>query len=429
MNSVTMAAPMPLVSARRVTWLCWFGLLAEGYDLGVFGAVLPGLLSDRLWKLTAVQAGMLASLALVGMFLGGFLIGTISDRIGRRGCFIGCIALFSAATGAAATALDPTVFGLFRFISGIGVGGMIPVASALVTEFAPPERRGREFAIMYSGYSIGIFAAALVGYVFLASHGWRAVMLVGASPLLLLPVLAAKLPESPALLLRAGKVDRARAIASRFGVDLRQHDAQRVGAAGWRMALRIFAPEYRRATAGFWAATFLGMVVVYGLNTWLPQIMRSGGYDLGPSLLFLGVFALASSAGGVLLGILADRWGRGRVIASAFLLGAVAILLLATRWPLPVTYVVVAAAGVGSVSAAVLVTAYLASYFPADLRATAVGWCLSFSRSGAIAGPMLGAAVVQARLPTATNFQIFAVMALLSGIAILVVPSPPRDGR
>ncbi|WP_081674005.1 MFS transporter [Novosphingobium lindaniclasticum] len=423
MSSIPLSSTPRTASPARVTALCWIGLFAEGYDLGVFGAVLPGLMADPVWKLSPVEAGMLASSALIGMFIGGFLLGTLSDQVGRRRCFLGCIALFSAATGLAAVAPTPLLFALCRLVSGIGVGGMIPVASALVTEFAPPERRSREYAMMYSGYSIGIFAAALAGFFLLAAHGWRPVVMLGAFPLILLPVLAFLLPESPDYLMRAGREDRARAVADQFGVALAHgmlpSDRRKPA---WSDALRIFAHGNRQATAGFWATTFLGMVVVYGLNTWLPQIMRSAGYDLGPSILFLGVFALASSVGGVVLGLAADRWGRGPTIASAFTMGAGAILMLSHHWPLGVTYVVVAAAGVGSVSAAVLVTAYLASYFPSDLRATAVGWCLSFSRSGAIAGPMMGATLAQLGWPVATNFYMFALMALLSAGAILCVP-------
>jgi AAHS family benzoate transporter-like MFS transporter len=415
-------------TSRLVTTLCWVALFSEGYDMGALGAVLPTMMSDPAFGLGPAVAGMVASAALAGMFIGGYLFGMIADRFGRKPAFLGCLALFSIASGLAALAPTPAMFAAWRVVAGIGCGGIVPIASALTCEYAPPGRANHQFALMFTGYSIGIFGSALAAFLLVADHGWRIVIGLGAAPLLVVPLLVWLLPESVAFLMCKDRNPEAAALAARLGVPLPVASPADADAIPRRTAgvRSLLAGDNLRATLGFWFATFFGMILVYGLNTWLPQIMRRAGYDLGPSIMFLGVFALASSAGGVFLGGIADRLGRARTIMWAFVFGAVAIMSLARLWPLPMTYAVVAAAGVGSVSAAVIVTSYLASYFPPELRATAVGSCLSFSRFGAICGPLIGGFIAQYQLALTWNFAIFAVGALAAGASILLVPREPK---
>lgn len=434
MQHDAVTAPLAMQSPHRdrpgwinvVTIICWFGLFSEGYDMGSLGAVLPTLMADPVWHLSAVAAGTIASAALVGMALGAYGFGALSDRIGRKRCYLTCLGLFSAASGLAALSPTPWLLGAMRFAAGVGIGGIIPVCAALTTEFAGREQVNRQFALMYSGYSLGIFASALVSY-FLAAHmGWRIVIGLGAAPLFLLPFIARTLPESLVFLVRRGDEGRAARLASRFAIPLptlAQAQPRQMDKPGLRA---LFATGRIRPTIGFWLATFFSMILVYGLNTWLPKIMRDSGYDLGPSIMFLGVFALASAGGGIVLGWLADRIGRTGAITLAFTCGALAILLLSVRWPLGMTYVVVAFAGLGTVAAAVMVTSYLSSYFPAALRATAVGCCVSFSRLGAVCGPLIGGMITQFGAPVAWNFYAFAMVALLTAASILIVPGGHR---
>ncbi len=401
--------------------LCWLGVFSEGYNLGVMGAVLPGILKDPEWHLTMVEAGALASAALVGMFVGGIGIGAISDHWGRRRCFIGCFALLTLTMAAAAAVHQLALFAVLRFLSGIGIGGIIPVAAALTSEFAAPERRNREFTLMYSGYAVGIFVAALVSYFLLARLGWRAVMGIGGGLAVLLPVVIAALPESVAYLLRSGQPEKAMFTAARFQVAMpAAGDPGPKEKGGSVMAL--FGPSLRRATAGFALTYIFGMILVYGLNTWLPQIMRSAGYDLGPSILFLGVFALSSAVGGVVLGAISDSIGQQRTICAAFAVGVAAVLGLSYHMPQLLTYMVVAVAGIGTVSASVLLTSYASAFYPPHLKSTAVGFCGSISRSGAIAGPMIGGLVAAQGLPFIWNFMIYALAGVISACCILIVP-------
>jgi MFS transporter, AAHS family, benzoate transport protein len=413
---------------ERVAWLvtalCWIALFSEGYDMGALGAVLPAMMTDAQWHISPVIAGLVGSAALAGMFFGGYLMGLLADRFGRKPAYVTAFTLFSLASGVGA--MMPTVpgFSLCRFLAGVGVGGIVPIASALTSEYAPAGKANRFYAVMYSGYSVGIFAAAAVSALSVQTLGWRFVIGLGAAPLLLLPVILRYLPESMRFLQTRGRQEDARRLAARLGLPL---PAPRLAAGASPAAgiRALFQPGYAQATWGFWLTTFAAMILVYGLNTWLPQIMRTAGYDLGSSIMFLGVFALSSSVGGVMLGLLADRIGQGPTIVAGFAMGAVAILCLAQPHALAVTYAIVAIAGIGAVSSAIMVTSYLSSYFPPEYRATAVGSCLSFSRFGAVSGPILGGFVAKWHLDISWNFKLFALAAILSALAITLVPRLP----
>ncbi|KOF55086.1 MULTISPECIES: aromatic acid/H+ symport family MFS transporter [unclassified Achromobacter] len=410
-----------------VLLVCWLAILFEGYDVGVMGAVLPALAEYREWNLTPLELGMLGSYALAGMFVGSFAVGTLSDLLGRRRMLLGCVGLFSLTMVGAAWAPTPAWFAAFRFLGGLGLGGVIPVAAALTIEYSPPPRRGFNYGVMYSGYSLGILCSAAVAMALLAHWGWRAVIAAGALPLVLLPLLARLLPESLEYLLSKGDEAGARAQAARLGIaSLEPFRPREVEGekATWRDVLAaVFAPRQLRATLCFWGALFLGMMLVYGLNTWLPQIMRKNGYDLGSSISFLLVFSLASAVGGLVLGRFADKSEPRRIVSLFFLVGAAGIYCLTYRNSLAVNYLWVALAGVGSISSSLILTGYLAGYYPAHARGAATGWALSFARIGAMSGPIVGGYLASLKLPLAWNFVVFSCAAALAAILVMLIPA------
>ncbi|QBQ97974.1 MFS transporter [Paraburkholderia pallida] len=424
------ARSIPARTTRAVLLVCGLSVLFEGYDVGSLGAVLPALAADRHWSLTPMQLGALGSYALAGMFFGGMAIGTLGDLLGRRRMLLGCVALFSLTMAGAALAPTPFWFGLCRFLGGLGLGGVIPVAAALTIEYSLLARRSFNYGMMYSGYSLGILCAALVAMALLPAWGWRGVMAVGALPFLALVPMARVLPESLDYLAARGRVNEARALAARLGVTGELTAAQGSGSHE-RASLRdvvtaIFAQRRLRATACFWIALFCGMLLVYGLNTWLPMIMRKQGYALGSSLAFLFVFSLTSACGGVLLGKLADRFGVRATVVLAYGIGALAIAALMTRHALFVSYALVALAGIGSISASLILTGHLTHFYPAHARGAATGWALSFARFGAMCGPLMGGYIASVGADWSWNFVAFAVTGLVAALAVAALPSRAR---
>ncbi|WNV77059.1 aromatic acid/H+ symport family MFS transporter [Geodermatophilus sp. DSM 44513] len=429
--------PVPVRTTNRVLVACWAAILAEGYDVGVLGAVLPALADDPAWSLSPLELGALGSYALVGMLIGAMTIGSLSDRVGRKNMLIVSLFIFASMQLGAALAPTPGWFGLCRLLGGIGMGGIIPVAAALTIEYSPPQRRSFNYGLMYSGYSLGILTSALVALAFLPTIGWRGVVGVGALPVLMIPVLWRVLPESLEYLVSKGRRAQATDLARRLHVDpfveqdwsARPVDVTHAPTT-WRMSLAaVFERRYLRATVFFWIALFSGLLLVYGLNTWLPSIMRSAGYDLGSSLTFLVVFSLASAIGGIAIGRTADARGKKKILVVFYLLGAAGILLLMFPNNIWVNYVFVSLAGIGSISTSLVLTGWVAEYYPAHSRATATGWALSFARIGAICGPLVGGWIGSQDLAFQWNFVVFAVIGAIAAAAVALIPRVPSPAR
>jgi AAHS family benzoate transporter-like MFS transporter len=430
--------PVPPKTTNRVLFACWLAILAEGYDVGVLGAVLPALAEYKAWNLSPIELGGLGSYALVGMLIGAMTIGTLSDRIGRKKMLLMSVAIFTVTQLGAALAPTPELFGLFRLLGGLGMGGIIPVAAALTIEYSAPKRRSFSYGLMYSGYSFGILVAALVAILLLPTLGWRWVIAVGFLPVVLIPILARILPESLEYLMSKGRNAEAAKLASKLHVTpfvetdwtpALSSDAA-VRPVGWRDSLSVmFSRGYRRPTVFFWISLFCGMVLVYGLNTWLPSIMRKAGYDLGPALTFLVVFSLASAIGGMVLGRAADAYGKKLILVVFYLLGGVGVLMLMFPNNIFINYVFVALAGIGSISTSLVLTGWVADYYPSYARATATGWALSFARIGAISGPLIGGWIGSAQLPFQWNFIVFASVAIIAASAVALIPKVPGPVR
>jgi benzoate transport len=400
--------------ARYSGWvapLCWTAVALEGFDLVVLGVVLPALLQEPGWGLTPNTASLVSVVGLVGVMLGAMAVGAISDIIGRRQTVVWTVIIFSVLTLACAFAPNPFIFGLLRFLAGLGLGGVLPTAIAMVNEFARTGRGGTATTTLMTGYHVGAVATALLGILLIPQYGWESMFIIGALPaLVLVPLLLKYLPESNAFLrARAGLDSPARGAAKR--------SKNPVGI--------LFQHGLARSTIAFWITSFMGLLLVYGLNTWLPQIMRSAGYELGAALALLLVLNVGAVIGLLIAGKVADRIGNRRSTIAWFAGAALFLALLSIKLPGIGVYVSVLLAGMFVFSAQVLVYAYISHLYPAVVRATAVGAASGFGRLGAISGPLIGGWLLTAGLAYPWGFYIFAVVAALGALSIMLVNRDP----
>ncbi len=403
-----------------VVIVCWLAIIFEGYDLIVYGAVLPSLLHYKAWSLNSAQAGVIGSYAVIGMLFGALIVGTLTDLIGRKVTFISCVTVFSIAMGACALAPTPGLFGLFRFIAGLGLGGVIPTATAVTIEYAPAKWRTFTYTLMFSGYSIGGILASSLAIPLIPAFGWQIMFWVGAIPLLLVvPTALFLLPESVGFLLIKNRRAEAEEIARRFNLHLEPTSPTNTDK--WSALKTLFTRNYLMATICFWIATFLALFMIFGLNTWVPQIMRSAGYSLGSALSFLLVLNIGTIVGSLVAGAATDRFGSKIVCTVSFLLAALSLGLLSVKWSLPVTYILFAIAGVGTIGTQTLLNAYVSKYYPLSGRATAVGWSLGVGRLGGILGPAFGGILLSWGLGFQWNFYAFALPGLLGAVVILFI--------
>lgn len=402
--------------------LCALLLIFDGYDLFIYGVVLPSIMQQ--WNLTPLEAGALGSYALFGMMFGALAFGTLADRIGRKKGIAICFVLFSSATILNGFASSPTEFGIFRFLAGLGCGGLMPNAVALMNEYAPKRLRSTLVAVMFSGYSLGGMLAAGVGIYMLPRFGWESMFFAAAIPLLLLPLILWKLPESVGFLVRQGRHEQARAILAKVDPELRLDAAdqlQMTDAKGQGVAvLELFREGRALRTLCLWLAFFCCLLMVYALSSWLPKLMAGAGYSLGSSLSFLLALNFGGMAGAILGGWLGDRFNLGKVMVAFFLAAAVSISLLGFKSPTLLLYGLIFIAGATTIGTQILLYAGAAQFYGLSIRSTGLGWASGIGRNGAIVGPLLGGALMAINLPLQLNFIAFAVPGAIAALAMVV---------
>lgn len=405
-----------------VMCLCALLLIFDGYDLFIYGVVLPAIMQE--WGLTPLQAGALGSYALFGMMFGALLFGSLADKIGRKKGIAICFALFSVATIANGFATSPTEFGICRFIAGLGCGGLMPNAVALMNEYAPKKLRSTLVAVMFSGYSLGGMLSAGVGIFMLPRFGWESMFFAAALPLLLLPVIFHYLPESIGFLVRRGEHDKARALLQRLdpgqslGEDVQLVINERKGSGV--SVLELFRNGLAVRTLLIWVAFFCCLLMVYALSSWLPKLMANAGYSLGSSLSFLLALNFGGMAGAILGGWLGDRFNLTKVKVGFFIAAAVSISLLGFKSPTLVLYLLIFIAGATTIGTQILLYAGTAQLYGLSIRSTGLGWASGIGRNGAIVGPLLGGALMGIELPLQLNFMAFAIPGAIAALAMLV---------
>ncbi|MFE6716570.1 MFS transporter [Streptomyces albidoflavus] len=388
-------------------------LCVEGYDLFILGAVGPSLLAHPDWEVTKSTLGLLGSLTALGMPFGSIAAGWAGDLYGRRLPMAVSLAVLSLSMLLSAVAGDLTLFAATRFLTGMGIGALIPLVTAYVSEAADPARHSLQVGTAQTGIALGGIIAGIVGRTLLPSWDFHTLFLFGVVPLLLVPVVwrlvPATLPGQPAPAPRAEGAAEPAPEAS----------------AGRLRAL--LAPGRRRTTLLFWSATFAGLVIVYGASTWLPTLMVDSGYDLSSSLEFSIAFNVGAVLGTLAAAVVADRGFLKAATITSFLFAAVAMITLSTPQPRPVLLLASAVAGCGALGTQALVNIYVAHAHPARLRGTALGFSLGVGRIGAIVGPSYLAAVAVLVAAPQAGFYAFVIPAVLGAVLIgLLKPGTRR---
>lgn len=398
-------------------------IAVDGYDLIVYGASVPRLLAEPGWGLDATGIGMIGSWTLAGLMVGLVGAGPLADRIGRRRLIMLGVLWFSVGALFCAVAHSPFAFGVARFATGVGLGAVVPSSVALCVEYAPSTRRQLYNALALTGYAVGGVICSLLAIALLESHGWRILYAAGALYALILPAMYFLLPESVNYLVDHGRTDEARALAYRYAVDFERvlqeqplaHHAQ-AGEPRVRGLRLMLSSEWRGAVLLFSLMAFCVQLVVYGLNVWLPLLMRKAGYPLGSSLQFLLVMQFGAVSGSLCGAWLADRVGTRKVLIPVLVVCGLSLLLLSQKPSYVWLMLGVFGAGLGSIGAATLSYGYIAAYFPASCRASAIGIAQGLGRIGSILGPMLGSWVISAKLGPQWNFYAFAIPAVLAAV-------------
>ena len=402
-------------------------LILDGFDIQAVGFVAPALVGDLQVERAALGPALAASL--VGMALGAAGIGALGDRWGRRRTLILSTALFGLATLLAAMASSVTTLAIWRFVTGIGLGGALTAATALIAEFSPRKLRPLTIGAIQIGVPIGGMLGAMLAAELIPIQGWRSVFVIGgALPLLAAAVMHFVLPESPRFLATQPHEREALArLLARIDPGGRYStndvfvlgEEPRPAESGVR---GLFSPQLRWDTAVVSLAFLTNMYAVYAFFSWAPLVLTSLGFELVTAVRGALVFNLAGIVGVIAISWLLSRVGSRRPLAAAALLGAVALAWLA--WfaadGLPALMSGIAVAGIAINAVQVGLYALAAHVFPTECRTSGVGFSLGAGRTGGIAAA-LGGGVLLTLSGASGFFAWIAAALLIASVAVLLV--------
>ena len=379
----------------RVFLLCAAVLFVDGFDVQGITYVAPAISQD--WKLARGALGPTFSAGLFGVMLGAILLAPLADRIGRRRVIVWSCIAFGIGTLATVWVGSLTELFVVRLLTGVGLGGALPNAIGLASEYAPKARRATVVTFVGSGISLGAIGSGIAAAQLIAPYGWRAVFVVGGVlPLALAAALWRGLPESLrfAALLPDRQAEARRLLAkltrSTPGDDVRVVSGDPEG--GRTTVADLFTEQRGTTTVLLWIAFFMSLLNVYFAINWLPTSLTSSGFDVTQAAVMTTFYHVGGVAGTYLLGLLMDKLGAHRMQIVAMLVAIGGLYVFATvagmtQWA---TTVVLMLVGFGVVGGQVGVNALASMTYPVPMRSTGLGWALGVGRVGSIIGPAIG---------------------------------------
>ncbi len=352
----------------RVASLCFLVLFLEGYDITAMSYATPSL--TEVWHVKPPQFTAALTAGSVGLLLGALSAGSLGDYLGRKPVLIGCTLVFGLFS--LLTSFSTGLFSLavLRFLTGLGLGGGIPIAIALATDYAPKRNPRRLVILMSAGISVGNTVGGFIAAKIVQFSSWEMIFVVGGLlPILVAPLMIAYMPESsprPA----AKPVD---------------------SAADKATPLALFRHGLAVRTVLLWMVNLFNLVGNYFILFWLPSILHAKGLSPADAILATTMYALGTILGALVTAPIVDRLGVERVIAFILCMGACCVLLIGTvDLPLPMLYVVICAAGTGIGGCQHGINSVSGALYPPAIRSTGTGWALAMGRVGQIGGPLIG---------------------------------------
>jgi len=403
-------------------------VMADGYDIGAAAFAAPVLIKE--WHINPADLGKLFSAGLFAGLFGPPLLGWIADHYGRRTALIGGLLFFGAFTWASVLATDLWTLVALRFIAGIGIAGVLPIATALVAEFAPRRMRATLFILMFSGVTFGGGVPGLVAAKYMATEGWQILFWVGGlTPIVVALVAMFVLPESIKFLsLKRERHERLVKQIARMqpGLALDPNSNFTIGGEDNRDKFSygaIFKGRLAWITPMFWLSNAINLMIFYFINQWTPTILATNGYSTEHAALAITAFQFAGTAGGLAIMRPLDKYGFIPVpILFACAIPIVALIGL-PGLPEGVIIALVAASGFcllglqfGNISSETNV-------YPTYIRSWGLGSCFGAGRVGSVVGPIVGGYLIAAHVPTQYLFWLAAIP-LAIGLINAIVLTP-----
>ena len=407
-----------------VTGLGW---LFDAMDTGLISFVLPILSKE--WGLTPAQAGWIGSVGLIGMALGAVLAGSIADRVGRKTVFSATVIIYSVATGLCALSWSYESLLVFRFFVGFGLGGELPVAATLMSEFSPTHLRGRFIVLLESFWGLGWLVAALIAYVLIPRFGWQIAFIIGTIPALYVFLIRLHMPESIRYLLSKNRIAEAKQIildiekklgveSEPFKSELSIEEKSQILAVEPKPSI-LFSRAFRVRTSMLWIAWFGIVFSYYGIFMWLPSIVFAQGFEVVKSFEYVLIMTIAQLPGYFAAAYLVEVIGRKYTLSSflllsgvcAFFFGSAESVTALLAWGVGMSFFNLGAWGV--------IYTYTPEQYPTSIRGLGSGWAAGFGRIGGMIAPVLAGTLIASGAGVDHIFAMFASVFVVISVVVI----------
>jgi MFS transporter, AAHS family, 4-hydroxybenzoate transporter len=445
MNQTTPVNVFDTIDAQKISkyqlgiiFLCSLIVAADGFDAQVLGYVAPSLSSD--WDLSDGALGPVFGIGLFGMMIGSLVCGPVADKFGRKKMIIGATFFFGVCTLATTTADSLTSLSVWRFLTGLGLGGAYPNAIALTSEYSPKRRRAMMVMLMFLGFGMGSAIAGAAAAKLLGTYGlsWTSMFMVGGLiPIFLAVVLIFALPESPSYLaLKGGHQKAIQKIFSRMDPEQIWDenvqfvtDGQGLDTKGLSVR-HLFSEQRALGTLMLWIMFSGGLFSLYFLVAWLPTIIFDLGVSIELASLITANMQVAITVATLLVATCADKIGIHRLLPWLYMLGAICIASIGF-------------AGTGSIgviassSMLVAISVFAAGFFvggsqnsanalatifyPTAVRSTGISWGHGVGRVASILGPVVGGLMLASQQPIKVMFGIVSIPMACAAVAAFVL--------
>lgn len=413
-------------SQKLIMWLCFIIVAIDGFDTAAVGFIAPTLRAE--WALEATSLAPLFGAGLFGLMAGALLFGPLSDKLGRKTILIGSIVVFGVASLISAFATDLNSLIIWRFITGLGLGGAMPNAITLTSEYSPTRRRSNLVTLMFCGFTIGSALGGILSAQLLPMVGWQGILIIGGVvPLATIPFLLFLLPESLKFLVLKNKApDKIDKIIRKIAPHVQEiphlvPTPSEVNNTGIR---DLFSRQYALGTFLIWCTFFMSLLIIYLISSWMPTMLTNHGFNLENASWVTSVFQIGGTIGAIVIGYLMDKTDSTKVLSIAYILGAVFLVCLGfgiENAIMPLLLLGMFGVGIGISGSQVGVNAFSSNFYPTHCRATGVSWANAVGRSGSVVGSVIGGWLMSLNLSTFEILSLLAIPAVFAAFSLFMI--------
>ncbi|HDS4487863.1 TPA: aromatic acid/H+ symport family MFS transporter [Enterobacter hormaechei subsp. steigerwaltii] len=409
--------------------LCTFIIIFSGYELSVFGAIVPVVIRE--WKISPTEIGFIGSSAMFGMMFGAIVLSSLADKFGVKKLLIVSIFIFNFFIVMATFTESGLMFGLCRFMAGVGSGGATPIVISLLTEYSPKTNKAKMVAVAICGNQVGGMLAPFVAIHIMPEYGWQPVLWLSVLPLILIPLFIKLIPESARFLAKTQQSEKLSSILVRIDNDyekklaateqvlIKSDDGNKP--AEKVSYLNLFSKKYFVGTVFITLIYICGLLTINGVNIWLPQVMNQNGYALGSSLTFSIVLNLGTLIGTILWAVTVDKVGFKVLMPLIYIAGSVSLFCMGVKVNLIVMYLFVGLIGMFAFAAHSLMNSFASQYYPGEIRTTGVGLANATGRVGGMLGPIVGGMLLTANVSITVWFLTFAIPGIVAALSMVII--------